>query len=162
MSRQRFYHLLFGYWLQPRTLHRCSHQRSHRWGTAAVGMTQVSVWESGLQKHMNYLRACWGGVQWLTQNSYSFQPKAVQVILPLLLVESEEPAASFFIPLILPHGLNTILQPKHKPKSTVIWSILYTTARKQQATLKQKSTFKKRLKVQKQYFANAMLSATDP
>ncbi len=135
LSRRRFYLLLFGCWLQPHIHHRCSHQRPHRWGTAAVGMTQVNVREPGLQKYMNYLCVCWGGVQWLTQNSYSFQPKAVQVILPLLLVESEEPAASSFIPLILPHRLNTILQPKHKAKSTVISRISYTTSKKQQATV---------------------------
>lgn len=40
---------------------------------------------------------------------YRFQPEAVQVESPLLLVECDQPASAALVPLVLPHRLNFIL-----------------------------------------------------
>ncbi|TNN60942.1 hypothetical protein EYF80_028822 [Liparis tanakae] len=46
--------------------------------------------------------------------TYGFQPEAVQVQSPLLLVEREQPAPAALVPLVLPHGFDAILQRRHK------------------------------------------------
>lgn len=42
--------------------------------------------------------------------TYRFQPEAVQVESPLLLVERDQPASAALVPLVLPHRLNFILE----------------------------------------------------
>lgn len=42
--------------------------------------------------------------------AHRFQPEAVQVESPLLLVECDQPASAALVPLVLPHRLNLILE----------------------------------------------------
>lgn len=43
------------------------------------------------------------------QPSYRFHPVAIEVIVPLLFVESHQPSTPQLVPVVLPHGLDPIL-----------------------------------------------------
>lgn len=45
-----------------------------------------------------------------SDQTYGFQPEAVQVKSPLLLVERDQPAPATLVPLVLPHRLDFVLQ----------------------------------------------------
>lgn len=44
------------------------------------------------------------------RRTHRFQPEAVQVRSPLVLGERDQPASAALVPLVLPHGLDAVLQ----------------------------------------------------
>lgn len=78
------------------------------------------------------------------RSAYRLQPEAVQVWSPLLLGERDQPASATLVPLVLPHGLDAVLQQNI---SVFLLTHLQLTAETQQQRGVSQFNFKKSAKL---------------
>lgn len=60
----------------------------------------------------------------VSENTHRLEPEAIQIGSALLFGQSNEPPPATFIPLILPHGLDSILFRKKRIKDILQFSLL--------------------------------------